>query len=153
MSRLYLDACTIIYLLEASSVFQDLVIARLLEHRAKPDPLLLTSRLSRLECRVVPLRNQDEGLLTAYEAFFSADRMIVIDVSATIIERATELRARYGFKSPDALHLATAIEHKADAFLTSDGNLERCGEITVEVLVAPEEEAPFPGITGPAREP
>lgn len=142
MSRLYLDACTIIYLLEASSVFQDLVIARLLEHRAEPDPLLLTSRLSRLECRVLPLRNQDEALLTAYEVFFSADRLIVIDVSAAIIERATELRARYGFKTPDALHLATAIEQNADAFLTSDGNLARCREVAVEVLVAPAEEAP-----------
>jgi predicted nucleic acid-binding protein len=33
----------------------------------------------------------------------------VLDVSAKVIDRATELRARHGFKSPDAIHLATAL--------------------------------------------
>ena len=39
---------------------------------------------------------------------FAAAR--VVDVTAAIIECATELRARYRFRTPDAIHLATAID-------------------------------------------
>ena len=51
-----------------------------------------------------------------------------------MIERATEIRARYGFKTPDALHLATAVEGAADVFLTGDSNLASCKEVVVEVI-------------------
>jgi len=44
------------------------------------------------------------------------------------------LRAGYGFKTPDAIHLASAIEAKAGIFLTGDGALARCTELAVEVL-------------------
>ncbi len=60
---------------------------------------------------------------------------LVLDVSAKVIDRATELRARYGFKSPDAIHLATAIESGANEFLTGDAGLARCTEVAVTVLV------------------
>jgi len=33
-----------------------------------------------------------------------------------MFDRATELRAQHGFKTPDAIHLASAIEAGADAF-------------------------------------
>ena len=51
-----------------------------------------------------------------------------------IIDLATELRVRYSFKTPDAIHLATAIEAKADRFLTGDHQLARCKELTVDAL-------------------
>jgi predicted nucleic acid-binding protein len=51
-----------------------------------------------------------------------------------VIERATDLRASYGFKTPDALHLASAIEEKADVFITGDSKLAKCKEIRVEVV-------------------
>ena len=50
------------------------------------------------------------------------------------IERATELRARHGFRTPDAIHLATAIEERADLVLTGDVALRRCSEVAVEVV-------------------
>ena len=56
------------------------------------------------------------------------------EISAAIIDRATELRARHNFKTPDAIHLATAIEEKADAFLTGDAALARCSEIQIDVI-------------------
>jgi predicted nucleic acid-binding protein len=37
-------------------------------------------------------------------------------------------------KVPDCIHLATAIEHKCDLFLTNDVALRRCTQITVEIL-------------------
>jgi predicted nucleic acid-binding protein len=57
-----------------------------------------------------------------------------VDVGADVIEQATELRARHNFRSPDAIHLASALLHKADVFLTGDRNLQRCPGLTVEIL-------------------
>lgn len=92
----------------------------------------MTSRISRLERRSKPTRDRDAALLARYDAAFAKAR--VVEITAAIIEGATELRARYGFRSPDAIHLATAIDGGADVFITGDASLARCTEITVDVL-------------------
>jgi len=104
----------------------------LLYGAADSDPS--ASRLTRLECRVRPLRDGNLGLLAVYDGFFSAGRLALGELSAAVIELATELRARYWFSTPDAIHLATAIEGGADVVLTGDATLRRCREVTVEVL-------------------
>lgn len=137
MSRIYLDTCCIIYLIEAASPFHGVVVARVLRERSAPAARLLTSRLSRLECRTKPLQGGDRALLGRYDEFFAQAGLDVIGVSDEIVERATELRAKYGLKTPDALHLATALEQASDVFLTGDAALARCGEVNVEVLRLP----------------
>lgn len=94
----------------------------------------LTSRLSCLECRVRPLKENDHAVLAKYDAFLSASRLQVVEVTAEVIERATAFRARYGFTTPDAIHLASAVEGGADVFLTGDSSLARCTEVSVELL-------------------
>ena len=59
----------------------------------------------------------------------------MLPVSEQIIDRATELRARHGFKTPDAIHLATALESSAAEFWTVDAALSRCTDIAVSVLL------------------
>lgn len=46
----------------------------------------------------------------------------------------TLLRARYGFRTPDAIHLAAAIVHDCDLFITNDYRLRQCAEIAVETI-------------------
>jgi len=134
VSRVYLDASCIIYLIEAASPFHSAVVARLTRHRTDPSAAVVTSRLSRLECRTRPLREGNSTLLLAYDAFFSSGRLILVEINAPVIERATDLRAGRGFKTPDAIHLATAIHEGASVFLTGDATLARCPEVNVEVL-------------------
>lgn len=73
-----------------------------------------------MECRVKPLRDRYTALLDEYEDVFGAARFVLLDVSASVLDRGTELRATHGFKTPDAIQLASAIEAGADAFLTGD---------------------------------
>jgi predicted nucleic acid-binding protein len=134
VSRLYIDTCCIIYLIEAASPFHATVARRLVRHSTTPSATLLTSRLARLECRTKPLRDEDAVLLARYETFFGAQRFRLVDLSPEVIERATDLRAKYGFKTPDALHLATAILENVDVVLTGDRDLEKCAEVPVEVI-------------------
>jgi len=81
------------------------------------------------------MREGNRALFERYEALFAADRVAVLDVSDHVIDRATDLRARHGFKTPDAIHLATAIEFTAAEFWTGDATLSRCTDIAVTLLV------------------
>jgi predicted nucleic acid-binding protein len=58
----------------------------------------------------------------------------VIPLDRPVIDLATNLRARYSFKTPDAIHLAAAIVNGCDVFLTNDYRLDKCTEVTVEVI-------------------
>jgi predicted nucleic acid-binding protein len=95
---------------------------------------LVTSRLTRLECRSKPLRAGDLTTLAQFDVFFAGVELIVAEVDPAVIERATDLRAKYNLKTPDALHYATAVEVGATVFLTGDRALSRCSEVPVEVL-------------------
>jgi predicted nucleic acid-binding protein len=132
--RLYLDSCCIIYLIEGLPQFRDPVLNRLTQLEADSAGVLITSRLSRLECRVKPLRDQREDVLSRYDGFFLRRPLVLAEISASVVERAANLRALHGFKTPDAIHVATAIEAGADSFLTGDASLSRCPDIRVELI-------------------
>ena len=133
MADIYLDACCFIYLVEGQPEWRTVVAQRL--RNLEPASKLITSQLARLECRTKPMRDGNRALLERYDALFAADRVVVVDVSEHIIDRATDLRARHGFKTPDAIHLATALESSAAEFSTADAALSRCSDIAVTLLL------------------
>ena len=109
--------------------------ARLSGTRTAAD-LIIVSHLSRLECRVRPLRENDPPILEQYDRFFTADGVELVETNAFVWDLATELRARYGLRVPDALHVACAIVHRCDRLLTNDHRLTRIQEIPIEILSA-----------------
>ena len=127
------DANVVIRLIEGDGPIRAPLEARLLPLRGT-GRFLLTSRLTLLECRVKPLRANDATLLALYDAFFAGAEVEIIEITAAVVEKATEVRASLNVKTPDALHLATAIVSGATTFLTADRGLARCTEVPVEVL-------------------
>lgn len=130
--RIYLDSAPLIYLVENVVPYASTLAVRL----AAPDVNQVCSELSRLECRVKPIRDRETTLLTAFDSYFAGIMSEVLPLTRPVIDLATELRARYKFKTPDALHLAAAIHNGCDLFLTNDYRLEKCTEITVEVVAS-----------------
>lgn len=128
---IYADANILIRLLEGESDARLPVEVRLASCRGRSGSLA-TSTLSRLECRCKPLRTDDFVTLALYEAFFHSPEMRLISITDEIIEKATELRAKWKFSTPDAIHLATAITADARVFLTGDKQLRQCSEIAIE---------------------
>jgi predicted nucleic acid-binding protein len=108
--RLYLDANAIIYSVESSSSLRQAVKQHISEVRASRDGIVVTSALSRLECRTGPMRRSDQTTLGQFDAFFADPELLVFDIDTGVVDRATEVRARYGFRTPDAIHLATGQE-------------------------------------------
>jgi len=55
-------------------------------------------------------------------------------INENIIDIASDVRAKYGIATPDAIHLATAIDSGATKFITNDTGLRKIKEIAVELL-------------------
>jgi predicted nucleic acid-binding protein len=127
------DANVVIRLVEGEPAVRASIEAPLAASRGVRDSVL-TSRLTRLECRVKPLRVADTVLLAEYEGFFAGPALVLCEITPAVVEMATDFRATFRVKTPDALHLASAIVSGASAFLTGDRDLARCTEIPVEVL-------------------
>lgn len=130
---IYVDANVIIRLVEGQPAVRAPIEARLAAARGVRGSVL-TSRLTRLECRVKPLRVGDAVVLAEYEGFFAGPELVLCEITPAVVEKATDIRATLRLKTPDALHLATAVVSGASAFLTGDRDLTRCTEIPVEVL-------------------
>ena len=131
--NLYLDAGAIIYGIEGGSDLRKAVLTRVAQAESSGGAIM-TSRLSRLECRVRPLREGQSAMIALYDEFFLRRSLHVADIGAAVIDLATDLRVRYGMKTPDAIHIATAIECGADLILTGDRAMSRCKEVKVELV-------------------
>ena len=133
--KVFLDACAIIYFIESQQ--EQGKNTRLLINQARQQKhQLVVSRLSFLECRVLPLKEKDELLLTTYNEFFQLPSMQIIELTADVVAMATDLRANYSssLRTPDALQVACALKAKATTFLTGDKKLSGIQEIEVIVV-------------------
>ena len=82
------------------------------------------------------MREGDQALLQLYDVFFISPDVLVIEIDAAVIEKATELRASLGLRTPDAIHAASAIRCGASALWTTDSDFARCDELSVRVFGA-----------------
>jgi predicted nucleic acid-binding protein len=115
MATIYLDSCMIIGLIEGIAQQRQLLKTQLLNR------IIYSSELARLETRLLAIRNNNPDDLRQFDSFFMACEIIALD--RAIFERATLLRANSKLKTPDALHLAAAIQSGCHEFWTNDKQL------------------------------
>ncbi len=60
--------------------------------------------------------------------------LTMYDADPPVMERMSDLRARYGISTPDAIHLGTALVYGAKTFVTNDLRLQRVTEVPVLAL-------------------
>ncbi len=130
----YLDSNVIIYLIEQPRRFGPQASARIAVLAAAGDRIVV-SDLTRLECRANAVAAGDEVTLAQYDEFFSQTVERVMTLTTAVVDRATMIRGKYRFKTPDALHLAAAVEAGCQTFLTNDARLRGFPGLTVEALV------------------
>jgi len=130
--HIYLDTCLVIYLIERDAEFFPRVENAILQ---SVEDEICISPLVQLECLIHPLRRGDQDLERLYRDFFEG--VTVLPIPEEVFPAATLLRAHHFLKTPDALHLATAIHHGCAEFWTNDGRLGRvAGIMAVNKLVA-----------------
>ena len=124
MNSIYLDACLYIYYLENHHEF-GASAARFFEkaeagkHFLVASPLILHEILSGLYGQPDIDTDQIYGLLVTYPG------IRWIDYSIEIADLSAQLRAESGVRTPDSIHLATAIFAKCQNFITNDRRLEK----------------------------
>jgi uncharacterized protein len=128
--RLYLDAAPVIYTVEQVALYAAAVDERL----SAAEVVQVASDLTRIECRVKPLRDDNRELLKDYDDYFEGAVAEIVALSREVMDRATAIRAQYRFRTPDAIHLAAAVISGCNVFLTNDHRLDRFPEIAVEVV-------------------
>lgn len=81
-------------------------------------------------------QNQEENISSLLDFISMGNMVAVLDVNKELALQAAKLRAQYSsLRTPDAIHLASAIEAGANIFITTDRRLPRkIGKLTVRVL-------------------
>jgi predicted nucleic acid-binding protein len=78
-------------------------------------PITLTECLFRAKGDARPFTDPHPS-----DELFHADGVVLVQVDRVIGERSRTLRRLHNLKAPDAIHLACALEHNVDHFITRD---------------------------------
>lgn len=130
MGLIYLDSCVVIYAFERHPLYGAKVLAAL---GGAAGEGFAISPLVKFECLVGPMRTGNLVLQRYYEEGLT--RLVSLPLSDEVFLQAAELRARFGLKTPDALHLAAAQHHACDALWTNDERLANAAHgLAVNIL-------------------
>ncbi|CAN5708882.1 PIN domain-containing protein [soil metagenome] len=120
-SYVYLDSCLVIYLVEEHQSFAP-ILENYIANRT--DLIFVVSGLTEMECLVMPFRKNNQRLIDKFYDWFAQTE--VVSLEKEIFHQAAKLRADFAnLKTPDALHLASAVYHNCDEFWTNDNRLDK----------------------------
>ena len=122
---IYLDANIVIYAMEESSGYPDLM-RKLIESIDSGQIKAMTSELTLAEVLAKPIELRHPEHLEKYERFFAPSSALVLHpVSRDVLMLSARLRADFRLKLLDAIHVATAQLSECKYFLTEDERLGR----------------------------
>jgi predicted nucleic acid-binding protein len=116
---IYLDACLLIYFVEEHPQWGKKVGAAI----SHADGTFAISPLVKCECLVGPFRRSDVAVENYFHEVFA--QFDLLDMPEPVYLQAARLRASFGLKTPDALHLACAQHHRCQEFWTNDERLAK----------------------------
>jgi len=132
----FFDASALIYLVEGAEPFASRVRAQLGRTARKYAKVgTAVSRLSWLECRVRPARNNELTTLAAFDAFFARPDLVWVELNQNVVELATAIRVKHGLRTPDALQAASCLQLGIQhLFFTGDAGFKKVAGLSVIVL-------------------
>ncbi len=133
-STVYLDTNCLIYSVEHVAPYAA-ILYTLWQSAGAGECILHTSGLTLTETLVAPLRASNATLADTYRRLLkeSSDLQLV-DVSLEVLERAAQLRAVLGLRTPDAIHAASALVTACTHLITNDPVFNRVQGLNVVVL-------------------
>ena len=132
-SKIYVDTAVLIYTLEVNTDYFSLLQPLWTMFQARGIELI-SSELILMEVLVLPLRNNNESLVSDYEEILLNSTMQLIPISQSILKQAANLRATNSLKTPDAIHAATALSVNCDLFITNDKGFRKLSNLPVAIL-------------------
>lgn len=134
-AQVAVDTAPFIYFIERGTPFDGVAADLFLGCFGSGRNSARTSVVTLAEVLVRPMRDGRNDLIDEYSSLLQeSDELTLLPITAGDAIAASELRARYGLRLPDALQLAVAIQGGTRYFVTNDSNLKRVREIQVIVL-------------------
>jgi predicted nucleic acid-binding protein len=129
-----IDTSPFIYHFENDRAYSSLTL-RLFEEIEKGNLKAVTSIITLMEILVKPKEQGDKQAIEDYKFVLKTfPNLTLRPIDESCAEKASDLRAEYGVKPPDALQVATALTSHATCFVTNDDKLKRIRELDVVVL-------------------
>lgn len=133
-TTLAIDSCVWIYHFEAHEQYGPL--ARTVLRCIQDGPCEgLSSEVTLVECIVQPLRLNRQDAADHYELVLDHfPNFRLVPVTRAVLVEAASIRAAYGFRTPDAIIVATALLHGATLLVSNDVRLKQVRGIEVLCL-------------------
>jgi|APLak6261659701_1056019.scaffolds.fasta_scaffold07617_3 predicted nucleic acid-binding protein len=138
--RVYFDVNVFIYALELNDDMQAYfaVVEKLFAMAVSKQIFAMTSELTLAEALVGAYKN-NQALVELYETVISnREELAVYPVTRQVLKTAALLRSDQKTALADAIHIATALNHHADFFITQDKRLhtvEGLQKLTLDSLL------------------
>lgn len=130
-SRVYFDANPIIYFIEQNTQFAE-AVSPVFEMIGDGSILAFTSELSLTEILIKPIRdNRIQAIQTHKELLLDPELFTLISPNQDTFLLAAELGGKSSMRTPDAIHMACAIESKCKYFITNDKSIKSTGDVSV----------------------
>jgi predicted nucleic acid-binding protein len=130
----YLDANGFIYSIERIDPYRAMLDI-LWQTVSAGQITVVTSELTLLEVLVRPLKVGDATIATLFRTVLRHTPDVqMLPITQSVLEEAAQLRATLGLKTPDAIHVATALLNGSKLFVTNDSAFRRVADLTVKVL-------------------
>jgi len=118
--RVYLDTNIFIYLIEGNPTFEPLMQA-LATALSSGNVSAYSSHITLTE--ILPLlvrRGEEDAITKTIELMSQSGLVSLTPADSEVCIQAGFLRGELGMKTPDALHVATAVHERCTVFLTND---------------------------------
>lgn len=144
-----LDTAPLIYLIEKHDVYS-VPVRRLLDQCSALGISLVSSMITYIDVLTHPERLGQPELAARYRAFLTNARNFSLHpLNVQVADVSIRYRAKYGFKTPDAIQLAVAHVCGATYFVTNDNDLKRCNDVRVVLVTElPHSSGPNAGGSG-----
>ena len=130
-----LDTAPLIYFIEENPKYLE-AVKIFFEGMERGDFMVVTSTVTLIEVLVHPLRSNKNELAIEYRDILLNSKLITLEVSNDIAEKAALLRAIYNIRTPDAIQISAAQKMGATSFLTNDIRLPEIPTMQILTLDA-----------------
>lgn len=134
-SVVFWDTAPFIYLIEGHGDFC-VPVRELVAACTRVRAQMVTSLITYIEVLTHPERLGRTDLAARYRMFLTnSDNLSIHPFNFQVADECIRIRAKYGFKTPDAIQLAVARACGANLVVTNDADWKRCQDLNV-VLVS-----------------
>ena len=131
---IFLDTAPFIYFFEANPNYYP-ALEQFFTQLYETGAQAITSIITYIELTTHPARKGQHQLVRKYRDYLSnSENIALFPLDMNIADHVVELRAKYQFKTPDAIQIGTAVACGSDYIITNDKSWQRFKEIPV-VLV------------------